>query len=97
MGTVHFKAATDKTFAQFQTDLHKALSESFAAAAMSYRWEGQTLRASAPGSTADVWLDIRTARVRLEMWFPATMMRDRIIRDVVIMLEKASGGRAEMF
>ena len=96
MGPVHFEAATDKPFAQFQSDLDQALRESFAAHVLTYSWEGQTLQISAPGSKGDVRLEDGRALAQIQLSFPATFMKETIIRDIATMLEKAAGNPVEI-
>ncbi|HSL20887.1 MAG TPA: polyhydroxyalkanoic acid system family protein [Vicinamibacterales bacterium] len=88
---IRFETRTHKPFERFRSDLHKSMSRSFASHLMQFSWRDHTLNVRTPGAQGRVHFDNGRVHAELHMGFPATLFRDRIIRDVRRMCADASG------
>jgi hypothetical protein len=93
MGAVRFHATSKKEFGDFRRDLDHAIRRSAVAEMLRHSWTAQSMRIAGPG--AHGVLHYQEGRVHLEVKisFPATLLRERIVRDIRHLLEAASGGR----
>jgi len=96
MGAVRFHATSKKEFGDFKRDLDHAIRRSGVSEHLRHSWTSQSMKIAGPG--AQGVLHYRDGRVHLEVRisFPATLLRERIIRDIRRLLESAAGGHVTM-
>lgn len=82
-------ARTLLPFEIFRSRLEEALSQSFAARALSRKWSGTTLFIDGPGCRASATFDAGHFSGVFELSGPAWMMRARICSDLQRMLVHA--------
>lgn len=93
MAKIRFETQSSKDFPQFKEDLTAAIDQSFVAHLLKRTWNGPQMNIEAPGATGFVLYDASRVTVEINISFPATLLRERIVQDIQRIVQIA-GGRA---
>jgi len=91
MTLVRFHAISGKAFDDFQRDLDRAISVSHVKDMLRHSWASQRMSIAGPGAHGTLLFKEGSVRVEVRISFPATLVKDRIVRDIHRMLEAAAG------
>jgi hypothetical protein len=92
MALVRFHAVCGKPFDEFRRDLDRAIVHSQVAHMIRHTWNHQGMSIAGPGANGKLHFKEGTLRAEVQISFPATMIKDRIVGDIRRMLESAAGG-----
>jgi Putative polyhydroxyalkanoic acid system protein (PHA_gran_rgn) len=90
---IRFETQSGKDFPHFKEDLTAAINQSFVAHLLKRTWVGSQMNIEAPGATGFVLYDAGRVTVEINISFPATLLRERIVQDIQRIVQIA-GGRA---
>ena len=91
MPKTRFESQSNKDFSQFRQDLDAAIHTSFASHMLQYTWSGFTMTMEAPGATGFMRYDSGHIAAEIDLTFPATMLRGRILQDIERIIQAGSG------
>ena len=92
MAKIRFETQSGKDFPHFKEDLNSAIDQFFVAHLLKRTWVGSQMRIEAPGATGFVLYDAGRVTVEVNMTFPATLLREKIVQDIQRIVQIAGGG-----
>jgi hypothetical protein len=88
---IRFETQSGKDLPHFQEDLNSAIDQSFVAHLLKRTWNGPQMNIEAPGATGFVLYDAGRVTVEINITFPASLLRERIVQDIQRIVQAAGG------
>jgi hypothetical protein len=91
MALVRFHGSSGKALDDFRRDLDRAIAGSQVADMIRHSWNSHGMSIAGPGANGKLQFTEGGFRAEVTISFPASMIKDRIVRDIHRMLEAAAG------